>query len=417
MVTAFRILRGAVLLLLAVHTAGLPARAQPAAEAVRLGHGINITGWFRFPPSRDPAALDAYLSDLALADLRRAGFDFVRLAVDPDVVAAPAARAVLIRSIARIERHGLSVVVSPHPQGWRLESQLALLLDFWRQLAPMLRKLDADRTLPEVVNEPVFPNDPDGWAAAQHAVLRVIRAALPAATVVLTGQDWGSIKGLLALTPEDDPNVLYSFHFYDPAELTSLAAYRPDLDKAALARLPFPAGDPYECRLAAPAVDAATHDLIGFYCAFGWDGARVRQGIDSAAEWARGHHVRLLAGEFGASAALNQPARIAWLRSVASAFAVADIPAALWGYDDIMGLAVARPPPARPALDRTVLAALGLTPPGLAQQGVPPRSIAEPGSAFPGSAPDARSAAQAGLGQTPLDPPPRGPTASRRSAP
>src|SRR5580698_5373133 len=134
MVTAFRILRGVVLLLLAVHTAELPARAQLAAGAVRLGHGINITGWFRFPPSRDPAALDAYLSDLALADLRRAGFDFVRLAVDPDVVAAPAAEAVLIRSITRIERQGLSVVISPHPNAWRLETEWQRLLAFWRRL-------------------------------------------------------------------------------------------------------------------------------------------------------------------------------------------------------------------------------------------------------------------------------------------
>ncbi len=69
-------------------------------------------------------------------------------------------------------------------------------------------------------------------------------AALPDDTIVLTGQDWGSIAGLLALTPNPDGNVVYSFHFYDPAELTSLAAYRPGLDRDALARLPFPGSDP-----------------------------------------------------------------------------------------------------------------------------------------------------------------------------
>ena len=41
--------------------------------------------------------------------------------------------------------------------------------------------------------------------------------------------------------PDPDPNVVYSFHLYEPAELTALAAYRPGLDSAALARLPFPA--------------------------------------------------------------------------------------------------------------------------------------------------------------------------------
>ncbi len=85
---------------------GQAARAGTATGAARLSHGINITGWFRFPPSRDPAALEGYLSDPALADLRRAGFDFVRLAVDPDVVETPAAEAVLIRSIAASSARG-----------------------------------------------------------------------------------------------------------------------------------------------------------------------------------------------------------------------------------------------------------------------------------------------------------------------
>ncbi len=95
----------------------------------------------------------------------------------------------------------------------------------------------------------------------------------------------------------------------------------------------------------------------------------MRQSIETAALWARTNHVRLLAGEFGASAALNQPARLAWLRTVAEAFAAENISWALWGYDDVMGLAVARPPPLHPVLDRSVLAALGLRPAGPGPQG------------------------------------------------
>ena len=87
---------------------------------VTLTRGINITGWFRFPSSRDPAALGAYLSDQALADLRAAGFDFVRLAVDPAV--AETQRPVLIATIRRIQRQGLTVIVTPHPVGWHLET-------------------------------------------------------------------------------------------------------------------------------------------------------------------------------------------------------------------------------------------------------------------------------------------------------
>jgi endoglucanase len=332
---------------------------------VALTRGINITAWFRFPASRDPAALAIYLSDQALADIHTAGFDFVRLAVDPEVVDSAPQRAVLIAAIRRIQRQRLTVVVSPHPHDWRLETSSAdraRLLAFWTTLAPALQPLDTARTVPEVLNEPVFPNDPAGWAALQHLLLGQIRQALPRATVVLTGQDWGSIGGLLALTPEDDVNVLYSFHFYDPSELTSLAAYRPGLDRGALARLPFPAGDRSRCdAMAGQTADPPTQDLMRYYCALGWDVARIGTTVDRAAAWGRQHHVHLLAGEFGASAELNPAARIAWLAAVRDAFDTRGIGWALWGYDDVMGLAVGRPPGPRPRLDRAVLTALGMT--------------------------------------------------------
>jgi endoglucanase len=177
--------------------------------------------------------------------------------------------------------------------------------------------------------------------------------------VVLTGQDWGSITGLLALIPEDDANVLYSFHFYDPSELTSLAAYRPRLDRAALAQLPFPMDDRTRCdQTAGASADSATRDLMHYYCALNWDVPRVVASIDRAAGWGMLHHVHLLAGEFGASADLNSAARVAWLTAVHTEFDKRGIGWALWGYDDVMGLAVARPPGPRPKLDQTVLNAL-----------------------------------------------------------
>ena len=340
------------------------APSRPAA-AVTLTRGINITAWFRFPSSRDPAALASYLSDQALADLRTAGFDFVRLAVDPAVVETQPA--VLIAAIRRIQRQRLTVVVSPQPQDWHLETSEAdreHLLAFWASLAQALRPLDPASTVPEILNEPVFPNDPGAWAVLQRRVLGVIRQALPDATVVLTGQDWGSIGGLLALTPEDDPNVIYSFHFYDPSELTSLAAYRAGLDRAALARLPFPADDQSACHaIADQAADPATQDLMHYYCSLNWDVSRIEASIEAAAAWGQIHHVHLLAGEFGASAALNTPARLAWLQTVRAACETNGIGWALWGYDDVMGFAVPRPPAPRPTLDPDVLTALGMNSP------------------------------------------------------
>jgi len=154
--------------------------------------------------------------------------------------------------------------------------------------------------------------------------------------------------------------VIYSFHFYDPAELTSLAAWRPGLDTAALARLPFPVSDPPACEAALGRTDPATRDVARFYCALQWSAASIDKRIDEAAAWAGRAHAALLAGEFGATARLNRSSRLAWLQAVRRACERHGIGWALWGYDDAMGLGVARPPARLPVLDNGVLDALGL---------------------------------------------------------
>ena len=145
-------------------------------------------------------------------------------------------------------------------------------------------------TVPEVLNEPVFAPDPAAWASLQHRALLTIRGLLPANTIVLTGADWGSVRGLLALRPEPDRNVIYSFHLYEPPELTALGAYRPGLDTAAMARLPFPVDEPAPCEaIAAATTDAPTAGLIRFYCALRWDADKLSARIAEAAAWGRSH--------------------------------------------------------------------------------------------------------------------------------
>lgn len=325
-----------------------------------LRRGINITHWFRFPPRRDPAALRGYLDDAALAELKHAGFTFVRVAVQPDLLAQPDA---LVSAVARLQRHGLAVIVALFATDWHLEispADQAKLFETWHSLAPLLRRFDPAATFPEVLNEPVFAKDPDAWARLQHQAVLTIRAILPKNTIVITGADWGSIDGLLSLPPEPDRNVIYSFHLYEPAELTALGAYRTGLDTAAMARLPFPVTDEGSCKATAASTgDPPTADLMRFFCAQHWDVTKLTARIAEAGKWARGHQVAVLAGEFGASQSLNAPARVAWLSTVRMACEQQGFGWALWGYDDSMGFAL-HPPGDHHRFDPALLPALGL---------------------------------------------------------
>jgi hypothetical protein len=347
------------------------ARAEvPAARLHTLAHGINFTNWFRFPPRTDDAFLRDDIGDDALAQLRAAGFTFVRLAVQPELMLDHAGRpdahrlAILAAAVARIERHGLGVMVGWHPQTWHLEEsplQQRQLQELWGNLAGRLRGLAPDLTFPEVLNEPVFDSDPAAWEALQLAVLARIRAALPQATVVLTGAHWGSIDGLRALHPAADGNVVYSFHTYQPAVLTTLGFFEPGLDHAALAQLRFPAAGPEACRPAEQAtVQPRSLDVIRFYCSERWDAQKLGALVEQAAAWGRQHHAALIAGEFGASDRLEPQSRLAWIAAMRRAFEANGIGWALWGYDDSMGFDIHPRGGLPPALDPGLLGALGL---------------------------------------------------------
>ena len=338
-----------VLMLFAWH-----ANADPPAA---LRRGVNITNWFRFPPNRDPAVLRAYLDDAAISRIRQAGFTFVRLAVQSDLLSETEP---LRDAVGRLERQGLAVVVALFPHGWQPETAPERLLAAWRSLAPLLRSFDPARTFPETLNEPVFADAPEDWPRLQREVLAAIRSALPLNTVILTGADWGSVGGLLALSPDPDPNVVYSFHYYEPAELTALGAYRLGLDRTAMARLPFPAADPATCEKAAAVTeDTMTIGLIRFYCALHWDANKIAARIAQVGTWAARNHVAVIAGEFGASRELNRESRAAWLAAVRDACEQHGLGWALWGYDDSMGFAAK--PAAASGLDPVVLRALGLS--------------------------------------------------------
>ena len=348
-----------------------PASAQVPAERLhRLERGVNFTNWFRYPARNDDAFLRDYIDDVTLAELHRAGFGFVRLAVQPELLLDAGSQpdgnrmAILAAAIARIERHGLAVMVGWHPQTWDLEdapAQQRQLQDLWGALAQRLRPLDMGMTFPEVLNEPVFDDHAQAWEDLQRAVLARIRAALPDATVVLTGNHWGGVDGLLAARAVADRNVVYSLHTYDPMVFTTLASFDQSLHSDALRRLPFPVAGARSCDDAAHATsDQRTADVARYYCSENWDAAKLQAMMAKVAEWSRRNHVAVIAGEFGASDRLPAATRLAWIAAMRRAFEDNGIGWALWGYDDSMGFNIHANGGTPAPLDPALLRALGM---------------------------------------------------------
>ena len=149
------------------------ARAMPPAGRVAvLARGINITHWFRFPPDARPDALGRYLRGTALRELRNAGFSFVRIPVQPELLlGSPAVAVALGTAVRQAEQSGLAVIVAVAPTTWHLESSAAdreALIAAWQILGRAMRPLPVRLTFPELLNERCFRTTPPAGAPCRN---------------------------------------------------------------------------------------------------------------------------------------------------------------------------------------------------------------------------------------------------------
>jgi hypothetical protein len=181
---------------------------------------------------------------------------------------------------------------------WNEERYQKQAAAFWRELASRLKDHPAvvaynPLNEPHPAREAGYdgPEDPGfaSWMKAHREttadldlfyerIVRAIREVDPRTPILVEGYGHGSVGGLTALAPVDDPAILYSFHFYDPWQYTARKANRD--------------------RYAYPDRMPAHWDGPGEK----WERARLARMMDPVAEWAKTHGIpasRIVAAEFG----------------------------------------------------------------------------------------------------------------------
>jgi hypothetical protein len=380
------------------------ARAAPAP--LKLKRGVNAFPWFQltqeYPaPSRDymwppfqPSRPVPTPRDLAA--LRRAGFDFLRLPVDPGPFLAGARRGELLDQLSAAAKlcraEGLNVVVNVQANAathyWtpaRMTAatdapEFAGYLDLVGEIA---QRLDPAHAALEPINEPNGACASRDTAEVRAALLGRARKHAPSLTLVASGGCGSLIQGL----PDFDPAgiarfapVIPTFHFYEPYVFTHQGApWMGERFYHTLTGVPWPgpAGSfaatmrETDAQLAAlpaaerAAVRAETEKVLKVY----FDAEPGRPFIDGylglAAKWARAHGLSpsdVLLGEFGA---LRKDARYwgarpedraRYIRDVRESAESFGFPWAFWCLFDGMGLM----DETRRTLDPAMLDALGL---------------------------------------------------------
>lgn len=166
------------------------------------------------------------------AEIKKAGFDFVRIVLqafshmDAQNRLDPAWLAKLDDAVRAAQAAGLGVILDEHDFN-PCSEDVALCREklpaFWRQVAP--RYANAPRNVAfELLNEPHDKLDAATWNAFMPELLAIVRESNPTRIVVVGPTSWNSLKELPNLKLPDDPNLLVTYHYYEPFRFTHQGA-------------------------------------------------------------------------------------------------------------------------------------------------------------------------------------------------
>lgn len=98
---------------------------------------------------------------------------------------------------------------------WKDKTKQEQYFDLWRGLAKRYRGNPAVAAY-EVMNEPCTQQaDPRMLADLNRKAIAEIRKIDPDKVIVVSGDQWGNARDLKDEVKIDDPNILYTFHFYE----------------------------------------------------------------------------------------------------------------------------------------------------------------------------------------------------------
>jgi endoglucanase len=398
-----------------VPLSGAPGNGPAFQRGVAIHHMMNWAAVERSDPRRysfPPFVGASYeTSDRLLQMVAAAGFDFIRLTLDPGPFLQftesrrDALDRHLVKVLERLLAHGFNVIVDFHPNehvpDYAPERLVASIDDplfhgyarMVRRTARLLASLRTQRLALEPMNEPQYGWDPrttERWQRMLERLHREARAEAPDLLIVLTGAHGGDATGLMAVDPSQfaGSNALFSFHYYELHDFT-FQGVKSTLPTAwhrqYLSGLPYPAGsgDPRQVWarvrdniLADNSLNASdkarvlrqAQERVAEYLASGFSRNDISKEFDAVLDWANRHGIAarsILVGEFGVTRtygfyrASDPAAQEAWMRDVRVEAERRGFGWALWALSGYGGMALVETDDAE-ALDPVSLRALGM---------------------------------------------------------
>ena len=211
--------------------------------------GMGIGGWltnykrFNVLPEEwrmkitvgDMEHFRSYITEADIKNIAEMGLDHVRLGFDQIVVEESPYKYrgeifdIMEKFAGWCEKYRLNVVLNLHKAIGNyadIKEKTELLDDpglqkrFVALWAEFERRFSGRKAVAfELLNE-VRNVDPEKWNALADAAISEIRRLNPERKIILGGVNWNGAGALRKLRLYDDPNIIYTFHFYSPFEFT-----------------------------------------------------------------------------------------------------------------------------------------------------------------------------------------------------
>jgi endoglucanase len=278
-----------------------------------LGRGINLSNALD-APSEGAWGVTLNAEDFQI--IKDAGFNSVRIPIRWSAHAVTAPLYLIDRAFfARVDwaidqalSRNLVAIIDVHhfeEMDSAPEDSLPRLVAMWTQIAEHYRDYP-DRLYFELMNEPHNHLTSERWQDIMPILLRVVRESNPTRTVVIGPAPWNDARYLDQLQlPDDDRNLIVTFHYYDP--------------------MPFTHQDTPWLEGSSAWKGTTWTDTAG-------EREALAAKFDNATAWAERNRRPLYLGEFGSTEAADMASRVRWTAAVIEESESRGISWGYWGF-------------------------------------------------------------------------------------
>lgn len=325
-----------------------------AKEGFKIKRGTNLSHWLSQSTERgEQRRLHIQEDDFVRLD--SLGFDHVRIPIDEEQFwdengnKLPEAWELLKNALNLARKHNIRAIVDLHiirahyfnaeNEGGKNtlftdEKAQQGIINLWNQLEDSLINYSTDWVAYEFMNEPVA-EEHDQWNNLIAKVHKAIRAREPERTLVIGSNRWQGVETFKFLkVPENDKNIILSFHFYNPMIVTHYGApWTPIKDYKG--KVTYPG-------IAISAEDfAATPDsvkpFVEQYTKVEWNRQMIYNQMKEAIDVAAKYGLQLFCGEWGVYCPVDREIAYAWTKDMLSVFDEFNIAWTTWCYDADFG--------------------------------------------------------------------------------